>query len=145
VAIDAIAPARVAPVQLRPIASAGTSVEAKSPQPKIPRKATSVPEACATRAPATAIATVVTRPQRSSSRTGRPSASGRSCVSAAAPMLRNELTVLMIAAATPLKTRAARKTGTWRSRNVGVASSARASAGSAPVATSARIAKPTPT
>jgi Na+/proline symporter len=47
------------------------------------------------------------RPHRSSSPTRRPSAAGRSCVIAAAPMLMKEFTVLMIAAATPLNTIAA--------------------------------------
>src|SRR5829696_3627559 len=74
VAIDDTAPARVAPCQLSPIASAGTSVDANSPQPKIPRNATSVPEACATSAATTEITTVEMRPQRSSLPTRRPNA-----------------------------------------------------------------------
>ena len=57
------------------------------------------------------MATVLMRPQRSSFSTRRPSATGRSCVTAAAPMLMKLLTVLMMAAATPLKTRPARSTG----------------------------------
>ncbi len=93
------------------MASAGTSVEAKRPQPKIPRKATSVPESCAVAAAATEISTVESRPQSSSLPTRRPRATGMSCVTAAAPMFMNEFTVLMIAAATPEKTSAASSTG----------------------------------
>src|SRR5690349_541764 len=44
IAIEAIAPSLVAPSQLSPTASAGTSVDAKSPQPNIPRNATIAPE-----------------------------------------------------------------------------------------------------
>src|SRR5438094_9276799 len=58
VVIEAIAPAGVAPSQLSPIASAGTSAEANSPHPKIPRKATIVPENCATSAARRAMAAV---------------------------------------------------------------------------------------
>ena len=96
----------------------------------MPRKATSVPDTCATSAATTEITTVEMRPQRSSFPTCRPNATGRSCVIAAAPMFMNEFTVLMIAAATPEKTSAASSTGVKRSRNCGVASSARASGAS---------------
>src|SRR5688500_19957846 len=42
VAIEAMAPERVAPGQLRPMASAGTREEENSHQPKIPRNATKI-------------------------------------------------------------------------------------------------------
>ena len=121
VAIDAIAPARVAPCQLSPTASAGTSVEANSPHPKIPRNATIVPDRCAVIAAATAMTIVIALPHRSSFLTGRPSAIGRSCVTIAAPMLMNEFAALMVAAATPENTSAARISGVMLSKRVGVA------------------------
>src|SRR5947207_8028076 len=121
VAIEAIAPARVAPCQLRPTASAGTSVDAKSPQPKIPRKATIVPERWAVTAAATAIRTVTALPQRSSFFTLRPNAIGRSWVTIAAPIFMNELAALIVAAATPENTSAASTIGVTLSSSVGVA------------------------
>ncbi len=57
------------------------------------------------------MATVATRPQNSSLPTRRPNATGRSWVMTAAPMFMNELTVLMMAAATLEKTMAASSTG----------------------------------
>ena len=66
--MEAIAPARVAPLQFNPMASAGTSVDANSPQPKIPRNATSEPENCARNAATIAMTTVEMRPHASSLR-----------------------------------------------------------------------------
>jgi hypothetical protein len=60
-------------------------------------------------------------------------------------MLRNEFTVLMIAAATPAKASAATSVGANARRKLGVASSGRARGAISPVATSALTATPTPT
>ena len=63
---------------------------------------------------------------------------------AAAPTLKKELTVLMIAAATPLKTSPASQGAVYRSKKVGVASSPFANGGMSPRRTAALIATPTP-
>ncbi len=143
-AIEAPAAAAVTLGQVKPRARAGASAAAKVPKANVPSSAIRSPYSQANSAATAATPTTAERPHSSSSRTGRPSARGRSRTRAAAPILTNESAVDITAARTAANAIPATTPGADCTRNCGVAESTRSSGAIVPRPTSAGTARPMP-